>query len=316
MGADAIFLALGRKSMIVGPWEIFRIRGGFLFDLPPMVQAAVLMIGGALCVATQNAIIRVASADIHTFEIVFFRNLFGLAAMLPLLASAGPSMLRVRFPGRAPADEHLPSCRHGLLLPGDRLSAARRRHRPFLLETAVRHPGCRRDPGGSGQGASLERRAARLSRRAHRAPPRDRGDLALCPGGACRDGHGGSDILDDQAPDRPRERVRDRLVSGPVRDGAFAPPLPAPLAHARHDRMGASGRDRRTRHAFLAFRDQSACPDRRLGGGAVRVPAPPVRRADRLSDVRGDPEAYHLARRCGHFRRRHLHRAPGGRGRK
>jgi drug/metabolite transporter (DMT)-like permease len=68
-------------------------------DLPPTLQAAALMIGGAFCVATQNAMIRVASEDIHTFEIVFFRNLFGLAAMLPLLAKSGPSMLRVSCPG-------------------------------------------------------------------------------------------------------------------------------------------------------------------------------------------------------------------------
>ncbi len=64
-----------------------------------MIQAAVLMIGGAFCVASQNAIIRIVSAEIHTFEIVFFRNLFGLAAMLPFLARAGPEMLRVAQPG-------------------------------------------------------------------------------------------------------------------------------------------------------------------------------------------------------------------------
>ncbi len=57
------------------------------------------MVGGAVCVATQNALIRVTSEDIHTFEIVFFRNLFGLAAMLPLLVRSGPSMLRVGHPG-------------------------------------------------------------------------------------------------------------------------------------------------------------------------------------------------------------------------
>ncbi|MGI9491066.1 MAG: DMT family transporter, partial [Geminicoccaceae bacterium] len=61
---------------------------------PPVVQAALLMIFGAACVATQNGIIRMVSADLHTFEIVFFRNLFGLIAMLPLLLRFGPSMLR------------------------------------------------------------------------------------------------------------------------------------------------------------------------------------------------------------------------------
>ncbi len=57
------------------------------------------MIAGAGFVATQNALIRIASADIHTFEIVFFRNFFGLAAMLPLLIRTGPGMLRVSRPG-------------------------------------------------------------------------------------------------------------------------------------------------------------------------------------------------------------------------
>lgn len=78
---------------------LLRHAGRRFFDLPPMLQAAALMIGGAFCVATQNALIRVASEDIHTFEIVFFRNLFGLAAMLPLLLRSGPSMLRVGHPG-------------------------------------------------------------------------------------------------------------------------------------------------------------------------------------------------------------------------
>ncbi len=73
--------------------------GHFFLALSPTLQAAVLMIAGAAFVATQNALIRMASADIHTFEIVFFRNLFGLVAMLPLLARTGAGMLRVSRPG-------------------------------------------------------------------------------------------------------------------------------------------------------------------------------------------------------------------------
>jgi drug/metabolite transporter (DMT)-like permease len=64
-----------------------------------MVQAALLMVVGATCVATQNGMIRIVSAEIHTFEVVFFRNLFGLAAMLPLLLRLGPSMVRANRPG-------------------------------------------------------------------------------------------------------------------------------------------------------------------------------------------------------------------------
>jgi drug/metabolite transporter (DMT)-like permease len=74
-------------------------RAGFL-ALPPAIQAALLMVLGAGCVAVQNGLIRIASADIHTFEIVFFRNLFGLLVMLPFLARYGLGMLRAQSPGR------------------------------------------------------------------------------------------------------------------------------------------------------------------------------------------------------------------------
>jgi len=71
-----------------------------LAALPPVVEAALLMAFGALCVAVQNALIRIVSADVHTFEVVFFRNLFGLLAMLPLLGGIGFGMFRARNPGR------------------------------------------------------------------------------------------------------------------------------------------------------------------------------------------------------------------------
>jgi drug/metabolite transporter (DMT)-like permease len=68
--------------------------------LPPAIEAALLMVLGATCVAIQNGMIRVVSAEIHTFEIVFFRNLFGLAAMLPFLGGIGLGMFRARHPGQ------------------------------------------------------------------------------------------------------------------------------------------------------------------------------------------------------------------------
>ena len=68
--------------------------------LPPAIEAALLMVLGAACVALQNGMIRVVSAEIHTFEIVFFRNLFGLAAMLPFLGGIGLGMVRARHPGQ------------------------------------------------------------------------------------------------------------------------------------------------------------------------------------------------------------------------
>jgi S-adenosylmethionine uptake transporter len=76
-----------------------RFRAG-LRALSPIVEAALLMAFGAVCVAVQNALIRVVSTDVHTFEVVFFRNLFGLLAMLPLLGGVGLGMFRANNPGQ------------------------------------------------------------------------------------------------------------------------------------------------------------------------------------------------------------------------
>jgi drug/metabolite transporter (DMT)-like permease len=43
-----------------------------------------------------NGLIRSLSAEIHAFEIAFFRNLFGLLVLLPLVWRAGPASLRTK----------------------------------------------------------------------------------------------------------------------------------------------------------------------------------------------------------------------------
>lgn len=53
---------------------------------PAPVRGALLMTGTALCFAVMAIFIRLASHQIHAFEIAFFRNLFGLVFMLPWLA--------------------------------------------------------------------------------------------------------------------------------------------------------------------------------------------------------------------------------------
>jgi drug/metabolite transporter (DMT)-like permease len=69
-------------------------------NLSPIVQAALLMILGAVCVAIQNGMIRVVSAEVHAFEVVFFRNIFGLLAMLPFMGGLRLDVFRARRPGR------------------------------------------------------------------------------------------------------------------------------------------------------------------------------------------------------------------------
>lgn len=63
-------------------------------SISPHTRAALLMLGSTLLFALMVVVIRLASATLHTFEIAFFRNFFGLVAALPLLLRHGPGLLR------------------------------------------------------------------------------------------------------------------------------------------------------------------------------------------------------------------------------
>jgi drug/metabolite transporter (DMT)-like permease len=64
------------------------------------VRAALLMLLANLCVAGMTCAIRIAAAELHPFEIAFFRNLFGLLFLLPFLIPAGFGVLRTHALGR------------------------------------------------------------------------------------------------------------------------------------------------------------------------------------------------------------------------
>ncbi|MBI1779590.1 MAG: DMT family transporter [Proteobacteria bacterium] len=68
--------------------------------IPPGVLAALLIAVAAASGALMNALVRLLAADLHPFEIAFFRNFFGLIAVLPLLGSMGFVRLRLRNSGR------------------------------------------------------------------------------------------------------------------------------------------------------------------------------------------------------------------------
>ncbi len=63
-------------------------------------RAALLMLGSTLLFALMAIVIRLASPSLHTFEIAFFRNFFGLLAALPLLVRHGPGLLRTEHLSR------------------------------------------------------------------------------------------------------------------------------------------------------------------------------------------------------------------------
>ena len=58
------------------------------------LRAATLMLASTVLFAFMAVTIRLASDTLHTFEVAFFRNLFGLVAALPLLLRHGPNLVR------------------------------------------------------------------------------------------------------------------------------------------------------------------------------------------------------------------------------
>ena len=57
-------------------------------------RAILLMTASTVLFGLMAVCIRLASEQLHTFEVAFFRNLFGFVFTLPLLFRPGPGMLR------------------------------------------------------------------------------------------------------------------------------------------------------------------------------------------------------------------------------
>ena len=65
-------------------------------DRNPHLQAALLMLGSTLFFGAMAVTIRLASESLSTYQIAFFRNFFGLLALLPFLRHSWPGVLRTR----------------------------------------------------------------------------------------------------------------------------------------------------------------------------------------------------------------------------
>jgi drug/metabolite transporter (DMT)-like permease len=67
---------------------------------PNLVKAVMIMAGSSLLFNMMNAIIRHVSADLHVFEIAFFRNVFGILALSPFFIRQGIKPLRTKQFGK------------------------------------------------------------------------------------------------------------------------------------------------------------------------------------------------------------------------
>jgi drug/metabolite transporter (DMT)-like permease len=59
-----------------------------------LTRAVLFMVASTLMFGSMAAVIRLASSQLHAFEIAFFRNFFGLVFALPLLLKHGPGLLK------------------------------------------------------------------------------------------------------------------------------------------------------------------------------------------------------------------------------
>jgi drug/metabolite transporter (DMT)-like permease len=65
------------------------------YQRAPGTLRGMLLIGvSALGFSIMHVMIRLLTGNLHPFEVAFFRNLFGVMALLPILARRGPAVLR------------------------------------------------------------------------------------------------------------------------------------------------------------------------------------------------------------------------------
>jgi drug/metabolite transporter (DMT)-like permease len=85
-------MAIGAEPPLAAP---FRRLQNAVAAMPPTAKAVCLMIFSALMFQSMNAVIRhVSDLGLHPFEIAFFRNVFGIVALVPLILRYG---LRVMY---------------------------------------------------------------------------------------------------------------------------------------------------------------------------------------------------------------------------
>ena len=75
-----------------------RTAGALIARWPPAVQCAVLVIVSGTLMVLQLAAVRVIADDVNIFEIVFFRGVFGVIMMSPMLFRNGAVHLRPNRP--------------------------------------------------------------------------------------------------------------------------------------------------------------------------------------------------------------------------
>lgn len=68
--------------------------------LPPHVTGVLLAVAASAAFASMHNTVRYVTADLHPFEVAFFRNVFGVLFLVPWFATVGVGSLRTRHAGK------------------------------------------------------------------------------------------------------------------------------------------------------------------------------------------------------------------------
>jgi len=68
--------------------------------LPPHIAGVLLAVTASASFASMHNTVRYVTADLHPFEVAFFRNLFGVLFLVPWFATVGVGPLRTRHVGK------------------------------------------------------------------------------------------------------------------------------------------------------------------------------------------------------------------------
>ena len=67
-----------------------------MIDRSKPLAAALFMLGAMVCFSTMGAFIRLAAEQLHSLEVVFFRNFLAFLMMVPWLIRQGPGVMKTR----------------------------------------------------------------------------------------------------------------------------------------------------------------------------------------------------------------------------
>ena len=84
------------ESEAVAAQEGGLAAGGVWSGLAPVTRGILLMVASTVGFATMHVLVRYVSAELHPFQIAFFRNAFGVVVFLPLMLKTGFAMFHTR----------------------------------------------------------------------------------------------------------------------------------------------------------------------------------------------------------------------------